>query len=65
MEETFICTCCGETYPISALHMLEDQALCGDCMNQKALVCSFCGEIIRREENAGNENTPLCQNCYP
>ena len=33
-------------------------------MNEETVICSCCGEIIRREDNAGNEDTPLCQDCY-
>ena len=64
MNETFVCAYCGETYPISELHMVEDQALCVSCMNEETVICSCCGEIIHSEDNAGNEDTPLCRDCY-
>ena len=38
--------------------------ICERCENTETLICSRCGEVIWREDNAGDEGTPLCHNCF-
>ena len=33
-------------------------------MTEPVFTCCRCGERIWRDDNAGDENTPLCQSCY-
>lgn len=44
--------------------MVGDDALCERCANEETVICSHCGERIYRDNNAGDERTPLCQSCY-
>lgn len=64
MEETFVCSICGEIHPIHDCTTLDDQFLCPSCVETETTICVDCGERIWREDNAGNEDTPLCEPCY-
>ena len=64
MTETFICCHCGQEHPLENRIMVGDDALCERCANEETVICSRCGERVYRDDNAGDENTPLCQPCY-
>ena len=64
MTETFTCCHCGQEHPLENRVMVGDDALCGQCANEETVICSRCGERIYRDDNAGDENTSLCQPCY-
>ncbi len=63
MNETFLCSVCGQEHPVNERTMVEDQALCHHCLEEETLICSHCGEIIWRNDNAGTEDLPLCETC--
>ena len=64
MTETFTCCHCGQEHPLENRVMVGDDALCERCANEETVICSRCGERVYRDDNAGDENTPLCQPCY-
>ena len=63
-ETVFRCDRCDQDYPITERIEFEGEQYCNDCFNAVTLICSCCGERIRRDENYGNDSTPLCENCY-
>lgn len=63
-NEIFSCEICGQEYPISKQETFDGQFLCSNCLTAETITCSACGERIWRVDNAGDEETPLCQNCY-
>lgn len=63
-EETFVCTSCGEEFPLSQRLEFDDQELCPHCLSEETVICSVCGERMWNDENAGNDDRPLCQPCY-
>ena len=64
MTETFICCHCGQEHPLENRVMVGDDAICERCANEETVICTHCGERIYRDDNAGDENMPLCQSCY-
>ena len=64
MERTFLCVHCGGRYRLPLLIALGEAKLCRDCAEEITVVCADCGTRIPREDNAGDENTPLCQSCF-
>ena len=41
-----------------------DDVICRSCADEETVICAHCGEHIYRDDNAGDEHTPLCQSCY-
>lgn len=64
MERTFLCSCCGGRYHLPLLRHVGEEEICERCENTETLSCSRCGEVIWRRDNAGDESTPLCRNCF-
>lgn len=62
MRETFVCDQCGEDYDV--LVEFDEQTLCEECLNTETLICHSCCERIWNGDNAGDNDTPLCQSCY-
>ena len=62
-KHTFTCCRCGQTITGTPV-MMDDDPLCERCAEEETILCSRCGERIYRDDNAGDENTPLCQPCY-
>ena len=62
-EATFICTCCHEEYPMSQYQEASGDPLCPSCL-EETVICSSCGARIWKDDNAGDDDTPLCQRCY-
>ena len=62
--KTFTCCHCGQEHPLGSRVLVGDDALCERCANEETVICSRCGERIYRDDNAGDNNTPLCQSCY-
>jgi len=60
MEDTFCCEICGRELPAAEETVWSGQHLCRSCLAEDTVVCRECGERIRREDNAGNEENPLC-----
>jgi len=58
-----ICENCG-------CHIYDDYVLigskkiCSECARKETVICSYCAERIWTDDNAGNENYPLCRHCY-
>ena len=44
--------------------MVGNDSLCECCAEEETTLCSRCGERIYRDDNAGDEDTPLCQHYY-
>ena len=61
---TFICGQCGEEHPLEQCCMVGEEELCERCAQEETLLCIRCGTRIWREGNAGDTDTPLCQQCY-
>ena len=64
MERTFLCSCCGGRYHLPLLRHVGEAEICERCENTETIICSRCGEVIWRRDNAGDESTPLCRNCF-
>lgn len=64
MNETFLCSICGQEHPIKERTMVGEQELCPDCLAEETMICSCCGERIWKDDNAGTEDIPLCRSCY-
>ena len=63
-EETNVCFCCEDEYPEDELIEFEGHLYCEECLENSTVICSHCGERIRNEDNAGNDDMPLCESCY-
>ena len=63
-ETTFICTSCHGEYPIAQRQEIGGEPVCPQCLEEKTVTCSSCGERIWRDDNAGDSDMPLCQTCY-
>ena len=63
-EQTFVCACCGETFPQDQHQEFDGQDVCPDCLETETLLCDCCGNRIWRENNAGDSGTPVCHSCY-
>ena len=46
------------------LYHFDGQDLCAQCLDNNTLFCSYCGDRIWKNENAGTTDTPLCQDCF-
>ena len=42
----------------------DDRLICPECLENETTLCACCGQRIWLTDNAGNDNTPLCQTCY-
>ncbi len=62
MTESTTCTHCGAI--TDNLTTVGSHDLCPACLQQHTMVCCRCNERIWRDENAGTETTPLCEDCY-
>jgi len=63
MNETFICSCCGEEYPSTERVTFSGQELCEGCYASETCVCDRCGDRIWAEDSVGDENHTLCHDC--
>lgn len=57
-DEYFVCDDCEKTKKIE--HQVEGEELCDAC----ALVCPLCDNAFRKEDNEGDEEHPICPNCF-
>ena len=65
MEETFVCDCCGKEHPVSDRHEIHrGDVLCSRCVQLHTVQCSHCGKYMYRDDNEGDENTPVCYPCF-
>lgn len=63
-EIVFRCDRCDQDFPITERIEFEGEQYCAACLDAITVVCSCCGERVRRDENFGNDATPLCESCY-
>ena len=61
-EEVVYCSRCG--HPTDTLYDVEGDLVCRDCMERDSFVCTRCGERFWEDHNDGDEDTPLCEECY-
>ena len=64
VKETRVCCVCGSLHPVNEMVEFDDDYLCTVCLNTETMLCNRCGERIWRDDNAGDEDTPLCLSCY-
>lgn len=64
MTETFVCSCCGQEYPLHDCYEVGNRSFCPDCLDEETLVCTHCEERILNHQNMGDDDSPLCQHCY-
>ena len=64
MEETFLCSCCDQEFPLYACYEVGNQKFCPDCLEEETLLCSHCEERILPAQNAASDHAPLCVHCY-
>ncbi len=62
--ETFTCSICGTTHPLSELYEMDESLLCPACLTAHTVVCHHCGRRIWRDDDAGDDDTPLCESCH-
>ena len=63
-EHEIPCELCGEVYDPDELIPFDDRLICPECLENETTLCACCGQRIWLTDNAGNNNTPLCQTCY-
>lgn len=61
-EEREVCSRCGCL--TENLCEVEDEWVCEDCMKDNTFICINCGERFWNEHNAGDRETPLCDDCF-
>ena len=65
MEGTKLnCSECGCILHAGAVHYMEGEAYCTDCLDELTILCAECGTRIFQDDNEGNNDTPLCSRCY-
>ena len=64
MRELHTCENCGASVCPDQAYCFDGRQLCQSCLDTHTLLCSYCGERIWEEDNAGTLVTPLCQNCF-
>ena len=63
MGETFTCSHCGRTLPLSVRDEFDGCALCESCMDSLTVVCDHCEGLIWRQDNCGDSSITLCSHC--
>lgn len=63
-EHEIPCELCGEVYDPDELIPFDDRLICPECLENETTLCACCGQRIWLTDNAGNDNTPLCQTYY-
>jgi len=63
MNETFICSRCGQEHPNIDRVVFDGQELCQDCYESQTCVCEHCGERIWVDDDCGDEDHTLCRDC--
>ncbi len=62
-ENVTYCDCCGAELTGDVM-TFDGEILCEDCLDERTVVCSHCGERIWNDDNAGSSDVPLCERCY-
>ncbi len=63
-EKQIICSECGAVLTKKTAHEFDGQTMCERCFNELTTECDCCHERIWRDDNSGDEDTPLCGACY-
>lgn len=61
-KENYICGQCEEEFEKGTLVEFDGVLLCPDCLEDKTLICNYCGNRIWRDDES--DQTGLCQRCY-
>ena len=64
LADTFLCTCCGGRYLRTVRRQVGESEICEGCESTETVACSQCGSRIWSSDNAGDENLPLCRDCF-
>lgn len=62
MEKNICCRCNAEL-DVSEAYLFQNELYCESCLYEITYICDECGERILREDDAGDEDTVLCQHC--
>ena len=63
MGETFVCSHCGQTLPISVRDEFDGRVLCESCLDMLTVVCDHCETLIWRDDDYGDSRITLCERC--
>lgn len=63
-NETFVCSHCGNRYPIDARILVEHEIICGNCAQEHTVICDCCNTRIWEGYAVRNEHALLCERCY-
>lgn len=65
MNEDRFCERCGAIIPDGdEVYDFNGEDYCEECYRRDTVSCHCCDTRILWEDNAGDENTPLCRSCY-
>ena len=59
-----VCDSCGCVPAEGRLIAFDGRHFCSSCLEQDTVVCIHCGDRIWREDNAGDDRSPLCPRCF-
>lgn len=57
------CEICGSEIQSGGRIVVDRKILCAGCLELETATCCCCHRRIWQSSNAGNEHTPICQNC--
>ena len=63
MDETFVCSHCGQILPISARAEFDGRVLCESCLDMLTVACDHCGTQIWCDDDCGDSRITLCERC--
>lgn len=63
MNETFICSHCGQERPVSERIDFDGQEVCQGCYETEACICDHCGSRIWMNDDYGDSRITLCHDC--
>ena len=61
MKDNMHCAICHEPFAPSELTEFDGQMLCPDCFERETVICYRCGERLWEDDNAGSDDTLLCE----
>lgn len=64
MEETFICSHCGQEFPESDKMSFDGKDYCEECLDELTFICDHCRDRYFIDDVQGDSNIYLCQECY-
>ena len=63
MSKHTTCCHCGQVLSRNYA-VMDEELLCENCAEEETTFCSRCGTRIYRDDNVGDEDSPLCRDCY-